>query len=124
MVIFLRRVLVVDDALFMRYTIGKVLIKNGFTVLGEAENGREAISKYIELKPDIVTMDITMPEMSGLESLKNIIQFDPRAKIIIVSAIGEANMVKEAIISGAKAFIVKPFNEEQVVKTLNQVLSQ
>jgi len=118
----LKRVLVVDDADFMRYTIKLILNKNGFNVVGEAGNGNEAIKMYMELKPDIVTMDITMPEMSGLDALKNIMKLDSKAKVVMVSAMGQEVMVREAIMSGAKSFIIKPFKDEHVIKTLNNVL--
>jgi two-component system chemotaxis response regulator CheY len=107
----------------MRYTIKLILNKNGFDVIGEAGNGNEAIKKYVELKPDIVTMDITMPEMSGLDALKNIMKLDSKAKVIMVSAMGQEVMVREAIMSGAKSFIIKPFKDEHVIKTLNNVLA-
>ena len=119
----MKRVLVVDDADFMRYAIKTILYKNNFTVVGEAQNGRIAVEKYRELKPDIVTMDITMPEMSGIDALKNIIEIDPKAKVVIMSAMGQEIMVREAIAFGAKSFIIKPFKEEQVIKTLNKILS-
>ena len=118
----MKRVLVVDDADFMRYTIKLILNKNGFNVVGEAGNGNEAINMYMELKPDIVTMDITMPEMSGLDALKNIMKLDSKAKVVMVSAMGQEVMVREAIMSGAKSFIIKPFKDEHVIKTLNNVL--
>jgi two-component system chemotaxis response regulator CheY len=114
---------VVDDADFMRYTIKLILNRNGFSVVGEAENGKVAIKKYMDLKPDIVTMDITMPEMSGIEALKNIVQLDSKAKVVMVSAMGQEIMVREAIMFGAKSFIIKPFKDELVIKTLNKVLS-
>ncbi len=114
-------VLVVDDAAFMRLAIKNVLTKNGFTVVGEAANGREAVEKYLELRPDIVTMDITMPDMTGIEAVKQIRAEDPNAKIVMISAMGQENMVKEAILSGAKSFIVKPYKEEHIVMTLNKV---
>jgi len=114
---------VVDDADFIRYTIKLILNRNGFSVVGEAENGKVAIKKYMDLKPDIVTMDITMPEMSGIEALKNIVQLDSKAKVVMVSAMGQEIMVREAIMFGAKSFIIKPFKDELVIKTLNKVLS-
>lgn len=117
----MKRILVVDDAAFMRMTVRVFLEKNGFEVVGEAENGAVGVKKYMELKPDIVTMDITMPEMSGLEALKAIREFDPGAKVIMMSAMGQEGMVKEAIINGAKTFIVKPFKEERVLEILNKL---
>lgn len=119
----MKRVLVVDDAAFMRMAIKTILDKNGFEVVGEAENGAIGVRKYMELKPDIVTMDITMPEMTGIEALKSIIKYDPGAKIIMVSAMGQEIMVKEAVMFGAKSFIVKPFKDEHVIQTLNKILS-
>ncbi len=114
----MKTVLVVDDAAFMRVTIKNMLEKNGFSVVGEAENGQVAVSKYHELNPDIVTMDITMPEMDGLSALKAIMQIDGRATVIMMTAMGQQGMVKEAVMSGAKGFIVKPFKEETVVAAL------
>jgi two-component system, chemotaxis family, chemotaxis protein CheY len=118
------KVLIVDDATFMRFAIKTLLEKNGFEVVGEAENGAIGVKKYMELKPDIVTMDITMPEMNGLEAVKAIKKFDPSAKVVMMSAMGQEGMVKEAIMSGAKSFIVKPFKDEHVLNTLNKILSQ
>ncbi|MGE5613580.1 MAG: response regulator [Bacillota bacterium] len=117
----MKRVLIVDDAAFMRMSLKNMLERNGFRVVGEAENGIFALSKYKELKPDIVTMDITMPEMNGIEALKKIRAFDSKAKIVMVSALGQEPMIKEAILSGADYFIVKPFKEEHVVEVLNKV---
>jgi len=117
----MKRVLIVDDAAFMRMAIRNILVKHDFEVVAEAENGAVALSKYIEMKPDIVTMDITMPEMTGLEALKAIRAIDPEAKIVMVSAMGQEQMVMEAITNGAKSFIVKPFKEDHVVQTLNRV---
>lgn len=114
----MKTVLVVDDAAFMRVTIKNMLEKNGFSVIGEAENGKVAVNKYHELKPDIVTMDITMPEMDGLEALKTIMQINPAARIVMMTAMGQQGMVKEAVMAGAKGFIVKPFKEETVVSAL------
>ena len=117
------KVLIVDDAAFMRLSIKMILNKNGFEVVGEAENGAVAVNKYSELKPDIVTMDITMPEMTGIEALKSIMKLDPKAKVVMVSAMGQEGMVREAIISGAKSFITKPFKNDHVIQTLNKVLA-
>lgn len=116
-------VLVVDDAAFMRMSIRKVLERHGFEVVGEAENGLVGVSKYQELRPDLVTMDITMPEMTGIEALKSIRQQDPNAKVVMVSAMGQEGLVREAILSGAKSFIVKPYKEDFIVSTLNSVLA-
>lgn len=117
-------VLIVDDAAFMRLAIKNVLVKNGFNVVADAKNGQEGVEKYIEFKPDIVTMDITMPDMTGIEALKKIREFDPAAKIVMVSAMGQESMVKEAIINGAKSFIVKPYKEEHITQTLLTVASK
>lgn len=113
--------MIVDDAAFMRMAIRNILVKHDFQVVDEAENGLVALSKYKELKPDIVTMDITMPEMTGLEALKAIMAFDPNAKIVMVSAMGQEQMVMEAVMNGAKSFIVKPFKEDHVIQTLNKI---
>ncbi len=118
----MKRVLIVDDAAFMRMAIRNILVKHDFEVIGEAENGLVGLNKYKELKPDLVTLDITMPEMTGLDALKEIIAFDPGAKIVMVSAMGQEQMVMEAIRNGAKSFIVKPFKEDHVVHTLNKLL--
>jgi two-component system chemotaxis response regulator CheY len=104
-------VLVVDDAAFMRLAIKNVLTKHGFNVVADAKNGQEGVEKYKEFKPDVVTMDITMPDMTGIEALKLIREFDPGAKVVMISAMGQESMVKEAILSGAKSFIVKPYKE-------------
>ncbi|EHQ89991.1 response regulator [Desulfosporosinus youngiae] len=117
----MKKVLIVDDAAFMRMSIKMILEKSGFEVLGEAENGIEGVRKYKELKPDVVTMDITMPEMTGIEALKAIREFDPKAKVVMVSAMGQERLVKQAIINGAKSFVVKPFTEDHVLQTLNKV---
>jgi two-component system chemotaxis response regulator CheY len=118
------RVLIVDDAAFMRMAIRKVLEKNGFEVVGEAENGEVSLEKYKECRPDIVTMDITMPEMTGIEALKHIRSFDESARVVMVSAMGQEGLVREAILNGAKSFIVKPYKEEHIVKTLNEIAAQ
>ena len=115
------RILIVDDAAFMRVSIRNILLKNGFEVAGEAENGAIAVQKYAELQPDAVTMDITMPEMTGLDALKEIRKLDPNAKIIMVSALGQEAMVRDAVMAGAKGFIVKPYKEDAIVATLNKL---
>lgn len=117
----MRKVLIVDDAAFMRMAIKEMLIKNGFEVIDEAGNGVTAINKYKELRPDIVTMDITMPEMNGIDALKSIMEFDPNAKVVMISAMGQETMVMDAIKFGAKSFIVKPLKEEHVIQTLMRV---
>ena len=100
----MKKVLIVDDAAFMRQSIRLILERNGYEVVGEAANGIEGVRKYKELMPDIVTLDITMPEMSGIDALKVICEFDPNAKVVMVSAMGQEILVKEAILNGAKSF--------------------
>ena len=117
----MKRVLVVDDAAFMRVSIKNILTKNGYEVCGEAENGDVAVQKFRELSPDIVTMDITMPEKDGLTSLKEILAINPAANVIMVSAMGQETMVREAIVNGAKGFIVKPFKEDVIVSALKNI---
>lgn len=117
----MKKILIVDDASFMRLSLRTMLEKNGYQVVGEAENGNEAIKLYAELKPDIVTMDITMPELDGIQALKAIMQFDRTAKVVIISAMGQETKVREAVICGAKTFIVKPFKEEQLIQTLDKI---
>ncbi len=117
----MKRVLIVDDAAFMRISIKKILKKNGFEIVGEAENGAVAVKKYKELQPDIVTMDITMPEKNGVQALKEIIEIDPNAKIVMVSAMGQELFVREAVKLGAKGFIIKPFKEDYIVQTLTKL---
>lgn len=116
------KILVVDDAAFMRMMIKEVLTKNGFEVVGEAENGAVAVDKYKELSPDLVIMDITMPEVNGIEALKKIKEADAGAKIIMCSAMGQQAMVIEAIQAGAKDFIVKPFQADRVCEAVRKVL--
>ncbi len=117
----MKKVLIVDDAAFMRVSIKNMLTKNGYEVIGEAENGKIALQKYQELGPDVVTMDITMPEMDGLTSLKKILELDPGANIVMISAMGQESMVREAVLSGAKGFIVKPFKEDVITAALNNL---
>jgi two-component system chemotaxis response regulator CheY len=115
------RILITDDALFMRVTLKKILTEGGFEVVGEAQNGAEAVALYSQLKPDIVTMDITMPEMDGLQALKEIKKIDPSAKVVMCSAMGQKNMVVEAVQSGAKDFIVKPFQPDRVLESMRKL---
>lgn len=115
-----KRILITDDALFMRVTLKKILTENGFEVVGEAQNGVEAVEQYKTLKPDIVTMDITMPEMDGLMALKTIRSEFPDARIVMCTAMGQKNMVVEAIQAGAKDFIVKPFQPDRVLEAMNK----
>jgi len=117
-----KSVLVVDDAAFMRMMIKDILSKNGYSVVGEAENGAVAIEKYRELKPDLVTMDITMPEMDGISAVKEIKKIEPAAKIIMCSAMGQQAMVIDAIQAGAKDFVVKPFQPERVLEAVSKAL--
>ena len=117
-----KNILVCDDAAFMRMMIKDILTKNGYNVAGEAENGAKAVEKYKELTPDLVLMDITMPEMDGLQALKEIRKMDANAKIIMCSAMGQQAMVIEAIQSGAKDFIVKPFQAERVLEAVKKVV--
>jgi two-component system, chemotaxis family, chemotaxis protein CheY len=118
----LAKILIVDDAKFMRTTLTNILIKAGHEIVGEAENGKAAVSLYQTTLPDLVTMDITMPEMSGLKATKLIKEEFPDARIIMCSAMGQQKMVVEAIETGAKDFIVKPFDENRVIETINRVL--
>ena len=116
------KVMICDDAAFMRMMIKDILTKNGYNVAGEAENGAKAVEKYAELKPDLVLMDITMPEMDGIEALKKIKASDPSASVIMCSAMGQQAMVIESIQSGAKDFIVKPFQADRVIEAVQKVV--
>ena len=117
-----KNVLICDDAAFMRMMIKDILTKNGYNVAGEAENGAKAVEKYNELKPDLVLMDITMPEMDGIQALKKIKATDPGAMVIMCSAMGQQAMVIESIQSGAKDFIVKPFQADRVMDAVRKVV--
>ena len=117
------KILIVDDAKFMRMTLSSILTKAGHVVSGEAEDGRQAVELYRECLPELVTMDITMPNMGGIEAMKEIKRDFPDAKIIMCSAMGQQKMVVEAIEAGAKDFIVKPFDELRVTEAINRVLS-
>ncbi|MFZ5644584.1 MAG: response regulator [Bacillota bacterium] len=119
-----KRILIVDDAAFMRMMIKNILLKNGYEVAGEAENGKIAVDMYRESKPDLVTMDITMPEMEGIDAVKAIRAIDPGASIIMCSAMGQQSMVMDAIQAGAKDFIVKPFQQDRLLQAIERVLSR
>ncbi|MFC2950099.1 response regulator [Virgibacillus sediminis] len=117
------RILIVDDAAFMRMMIKDILKKNGYEIAGEAADGIEAVEKYKELVPDLVTMDITMPDKDGISALKEIKDINPQAKVIMCSAMGQQAMVIDAIQSGAKDFIVKPFQADRVIEAIQKALS-
>ena len=117
-----KNILICDDAAFMRMMIKDILTKNGYNVAAEAENGVKAIEKYSETKPDLVLMDITMPEMDGIQALKKIKELDPSASVIMCSAMGQQAMVIESIQSGAKDFIVKPFQADRVIEAVKKVV--
>ena len=116
------RVLIADDAAFMRMMIKNILSQNGHEVVGEAEDGVQAVAKYAELKPDVTTMDITMPEKDGISALKEILAADPTAKIVMCSALGQEAKVIESIRSGAKDFVVKPFQQDRVLAAVAKAL--
>lgn len=118
----MKKIMVVDDAAFIRKSLIMIFQQHGFEIAGEAENGVEAVLKFKELKPDLVTMDITMPKMNGIDAVKAIKEFEPDCKILVVSAAGKEEMVREAVMSGAKGFIVKPFSEEKVIATAKKIL--
>ena len=117
-----REILIVDDAAFMRMMLRDILEKNGYHVVGEAVNGKDGLRKYTSLQPDLVTLDITMPEMDGISLLKEIRKKDSEAKIIMCSDMGQRHMVVDAIQNGAKDFIVKPFQEDRVIKAIKCVI--
>lgn len=118
-----KRILIVDDAAFMRMMIKDILSKNGYEVVGEAENGARAIEKYKELAPDLVIMDITMPEVDGIQAVKEIRKINSGSQIIMCSAMGQQAMVIESIQAGARDFIVKPFQAERVIEAVKKVLA-
>ena len=119
-----KRVLVVDDAIFMRNMIKDIFAGDQFDIVGEAANGVEAVEKYKELKPDLVTMDIVMPYKSGIDATREIVQLDPNAVVIMCSALGQESLVMEAIEAGATDFIVKPFRGEDVLAVVKKVLGE
>ncbi len=119
-----KKILIVDDAAFMRMMIKNIVVKSGYEVVGEAENGAVAVELYKKYKPDLVTMDITMPEVDGIQAVKAIREIDPNANIIMCSAMGQQAMVMDAIQAGAKDFIVKPFQQERILQAIERVLNR
>ena len=117
-----KNILICDDAAFMRMMIKDILTKNGYNVAGEAENGAKGVEKYNELKPDLVLMDITMPEMDGIQALKKIKAADPNASVVMCSAMGQQAMVIESIQAGARDFIVKPFQPDRVIEAVKKAV--
>jgi two-component system, chemotaxis family, chemotaxis protein CheY len=115
-------VLICDDAIFMRTMIGDILTQAGFQIVGEAETGLQAVQRYRELKPDLVTMDIVMPDMGGIDAVREIMKDDPSAKVLMCSAMGQQALVIEAIQAGARDFVVKPFQPSRVLEAVQRVL--
>jgi two-component system chemotaxis response regulator CheY len=115
-------VLICDDAIFMRTMLGDILSQAGFEIVGEAETGAQAVQKYAELKPDLVTMDIVMPDMGGIDAVRVITQNDPSARVLMCSAMGQQALVVEAIQAGARDFVVKPFQPSRVLEAVQRVL--
>lgn len=120
----MKTVLIVDDTKFMRGMLKAILTKKGLEVVGEAANGREAIEKYKELKPDLVTMDIIMPEVDGIQAVKEIVAINPEAKILMCSAMGQQALVIEAIQAGAKDFVIKPFQPTRVLEAVDRTMQE
>ena len=119
-----KRVLIVDDSLLMRKMIADALTADGWTVAGEAASGQEAVAKYVELQPDVVTLDIVMPDTGGIYALQNILRFDPQAKIVVVGALNQTKLISEAIRKGALDFLVKPFLPEQLQAALGLYVAE
>ena len=117
----MKKVLIIDDGAFMRVLLKGMLTKNNYEVVGEAEDGEVGVQKYKELKPDLVTMDITMPNKDGLEALKEIISFDSEAVVVMVSAMGQEEYIRDAISSGARSFITKPFDEGELISVIEGI---
>lgn len=117
------RILIVDDTMFMRTLVKNILFSGGHDIVGEAEDGAQAVEMYKKLKPDLVTMDVVMPKMNGIEALKSIKAADPGARVIMCTAVGQEQMVKLAIKNGAKGYIVKPFQAPKVIEEVNNVLN-
>jgi len=117
----MRKILIADDSLFMRQMLKEILPKDLFEIVGEASTGKEAVEQYKALKPDLVTMDITMPDMDGITAVAKIKELDSKAKIVMVSAMGQKPMVKGALEAGASDFIVKPFDKDRIINTLSNL---
>ncbi len=117
-----KKVLITDDTAFMRMTLRNVLEKNGYEVVGEAADGQQAVEQYNQFKPDLVTMDITMPNMDGIAAVKKIMEHDPGACIVMVSAMGQKALVVEALTAGARDFIVKPFQPDRIMESLAKAI--
>jgi len=117
-----QRILLVDDASFMRMMLKNILVGAGYEVAGEAENGAKAVEYFKTLKPDLVIMDIIMPEMGGIDAVREIVKTHPAAKILMCSSMGQQSLVVEAIQAGAKDFIVKPFQPSNVLEAVKKVL--
>lgn len=115
------KILITDDSAFIRLCLRRIIVEAGYQVAGEAKNGLEALRMYAEIRPDVVTMDITMPEMDGLEAIKMIKSRDPGARIVVISAMGQEEVIREALASGARGYIIKPFDPEKVIREINTV---
>lgn len=120
----MKTVLIVDDSSFMRKLIGKIFEREGFLVIGEAENGIVCIEKFRELRPEVVTLDVTMSHMDGIQTLSALMEINPDAKVIMISALGQESIVKQAISIGARTFIVKPFKNGQVISAVNKMMKR
>lgn len=118
-----KRILIADDALFMRALLKKILLESGYSICGEASTGKEAVQMFQILKPDLVTLDITMPELDGISALKQIREYDPTAKVVMCTAMGQKSLIIEAIELGAKDYIIKPFQPDRIVEAFEKILS-
>jgi len=118
-----KKIMIVDDAAFMRLNLKNIIEEMGYEIIAEAENGKQAVDKYQEHSPDLVTMDITMPEMDGIEATRNITSFDNEANVLVCSAMGQQSLVIEAIEAGAKDFIVKPFERSRIKEAMQKVFN-